>query len=178
MYYFYFSNQPDVMITFIGDYTCRLDNKGRFLLPSAFIKQMAQMPVAGKMGVQDRFVIKKDIFETCLLLYPMDEWQRQNEILRNNTNPFNREHNKFLRGFFKGIAELSLDANNRLLIPKRLLDEINADREIVMAGQFGKIELWSRTMYDTVESGDERFATLAEKIMGNLLHDTDKQTQP
>lgn len=163
------------MITFIGDYTCRLDNKGRVLLPAAFIKQMAQMPVAGKVGVQDRFVIKKDIFETCLLLYPMDEWQRQNEILRNNTNPFNREHNKFLRGFFKGIAELSLDANNRLLIPKRLLDEINADREIVMAGQFGKIEIWSKTMYDSVESGDERFATLAEKIMGNLLNDTDKK---
>lgn len=158
------------MITFIGDYTCKLDNKGRALLPSAFIKQMAQMPFAGKGGLQDRFVIKKDIFETCLLLFPMDEWQRQNEILRNNTNPFNREHNKFLRGFFKGIAELSLDANNRLLIPKRLLDEINAGREIVMAGQFGKIEIWAKSMYDTVESGDERFATLAEKIMGNLLH--------
>ncbi|MBN2481737.1 MAG: protein mraZ [Bacteroidales bacterium] len=163
------------MITFIGDYTCRLDNKGRVLLPAAFIKQMAQVPVAGKGGLQERFVIKKDIFETCLLLFPMDEWQRQNEILRNSTNPFNREHNKFLRGFFKGIAELSLDGSNRLLIPRRLLDEINAGREIVLAGQFGKIEIWSKNMYDAVESGDERFASLAEKIMGNILHESDGQ---
>ncbi|MBN1158883.1 MAG: protein mraZ [Bacteroidales bacterium] len=164
------------MITFIGDYTCRLDNKGRVLLPAALIKQMNQLAVAGKGGMQDRFVIKKDIFESCLLLYPMDEWQRQNEILRNNTNPFNREHNKFLRGFFKGIAELSIDASNRLLIPKRLLDSINAEREIVLAGQFGKIEIWSKDLYETVESGDERFASLAEKIMGNTLHESDKQT--
>lgn len=149
------------MITFIGDHTCRLDDKGRVLLPSAFIKQMAH-------GMQERFVIKKDIFERCLVLYPMDEWERQNEILRNNTNPYNREHNAFLRGFFKGTAELTLDASNRLLIPKRLLDEIGADREIVMAGQFGKIELWAKSAYDALITGDENFASLAEKIMGNL----------
>ena len=51
------------MIDFIGDYTCKLDDKGRVLLPSAFIRQMA-----GSM--QERFVMKKDIFESCLVLYP------------------------------------------------------------------------------------------------------------
>jgi MraZ protein len=165
------------MMTFIGDYTCRLDSKGRVLLPSAFIKQMMQPGTGGAEGMQDRFVVKRDIFETCLLLYPMDEWQRQNEILRNNTNPYNREHNTFLRGFFKGIAELSLDSNNRLLIPKRLLDEIGAQREIVMAGQFGKIEIWSREQYNAIESGDEGFAGLAEKIMGNLMQEPDPKNK-
>ena len=159
------------MITFIGDYTCRLDNKGRVLLPAAFIKQMAQTPAGSAAGLQYRFVVKKDIFENCLVLFPMDEWQRQNEILRKNTNPFNRQHNKFLRGFFKGIAELSLDASNRLLIPKRLLDEIRADKDIVMAGQFGKIEIWQKAQYDSIESGDEQFASLAEQIMGDLPDD-------
>ena len=152
------------MITFIGDYSCKLDDKGRVLLPAAFIKQMAS-------SKQERFVLKKDLFESCLVLYPMNEWERQNEILRQNTNPYNREHNKFLRGFFKGTAEIVLDASNRLLIPKRLLDEIGAGREIVMAGQLGKIEIWPGEAYDRVESGDENFAKLAEKIMGNLSHE-------
>lgn len=156
------------MITFIGDYPCRLDSKGRVLLPAAFIKQMAQPATTEEHLVQDRFVIKRDIFDQCLILYPMNEWQRQNQILRNNTNPYNREHNKFLRGFFKGIAEVTLDASNRLLIPKRLLDEIDAGREIVMAGQFGKIEIWSKAQYERIESGDEPFADLAEKIMGQV----------
>jgi MraZ protein len=152
------------MITFIGDYSCKLDEKGRVLLPSAFIRQMA-----GSM--QEKFVLKKDIFERCLVLYPMNEWERQNQILRQNTNPYNREHNQFLRGFFKGTAEVTLDANNRLLIPRRLLDEIGAEREIVMAGQLGKIEIWTSDTYDKVDGDNENFALLAEKIMGNLNHD-------
>jgi MraZ protein len=160
------------MITFIGDYSCKLDDKGRVLLPAAFIKQMAS-------SKQERFVLKKDLFESCLVLYPMNEWERQNEILRQNTNPYNREHNKFLRGYFKGTAEIVLDASNRLLIPKRLLDEISAGREIVMAGQLGKIEIWPGEAYDRVESGDENFAKLAEKIMGNLSHeDVSRKNNP
>ncbi len=148
-------------ITFIGDYTCKLDDKGRVLLPSAFIKQMAG-------SVQERFVLKKDIFESCLVLYPMNEWERQNEILLQNTNPYNREHNKFLRGFYKGTAEVVLDSSNRILIPRRLLDEIRAGKEIVLAGQLGKIEIWPADTYDKVEGGDENFARLAEKIMGKI----------
>jgi MraZ protein len=152
------------MITFTGDYSCRLDEKGRVLLPSALLKQMDS-------GMQEKFVLKKDIFDSCLVLYPMTEWERQNQILRQNTNPYNREHNQFLRGFYKGTAEVMLDANNRLLIPKKLLDEIHADREIVMAGQLGRIEIWSREAYDKIESGGEKIAQLAEKIMGNLNND-------
>ena len=154
------------MITFIGEYTCKLDDKGRVLLPSSFLKQMAN-----DGGVQDRFIIKKDIFDPCLNLFPINEWERQNQILRKNTNPYNREHNKFLRGFFKGTAEVVLDGNNRLLIPKRLLDEIAAGKEIVMAGQLGQIGIWTRDAYDRIESNDENFAALAEKIMGNLNND-------
>jgi MraZ protein len=158
-----------VTITFIGDYTCKLDDKGRVLLPAAFIKQMAS-------SMQERFVLKKDIFESCLVLYPMNEWERQNEILRQNTNPYNREHNKFLRGFYKGTAEITLDANNRLLIPKRMLDEIGAGKEIVLAGQLGKVEIWAAENYEKVEGGDESFALLAEKIMGNInKNDEDKK---
>lgn len=157
------------MITFIGDFPCKLDDKGRVLLPSAFIRQMT-----GSM--QEKFVLKKDLFERCLVLYPMDEWERQSQILRQHTNPYNREHNIFLRGFFKGTAEVVLDSNNRLLIPRRLLDEIGANREIVMAGQLGKIEIWTNEDYEKVEGGDEHFAQLAEKIMGNFNGDIIKQS--
>ena len=149
------------MTDFIGDFTCKIDDKGRVLLPSGFLRQMAG-------AMQDQFVMKKDIFDSCLVLFPMVEWERQNQILRKNTNPYNREHNKFLRGFFKGVAEVVLDANNRLLIPKRLLDEIGADREIVMTGQLGQIEIWTKDAYDKIDGSDEGFASLAEKIMGNL----------
>ncbi len=155
------------MTTFIGDHTCKVDAKSRILLPSAFKRQMSK-------DIQDKFVIKKDIFENCLLLFPIEEWERQNKILRSKTNPYNKEHNKFLRGFFKGIAEVLLDANNRLLIPKRLLDEIEADKELVLAGQFGKIEIWPKEIYHKIESGSPDFAALAEKIMGSINNETNE----
>jgi MraZ protein len=148
------------MITFTGDFTCRLDEKGRVLLPSAFLKQMAG-------SVQEKFVLRKDIFASCLVLYPMAEWERQNQILRQSTNPYNREHGEFLRMFFKGTAEVILDNSNRMLIPKKLLEEIGADREIVMAGQLSRIEIWTRDAYDGIENAGDNIALLAEKIMGN-----------
>jgi MraZ protein len=148
------------MITFIGDYSCKLDEKGRVLLPAAFIKQMAT-------ARQEKFILKKDLFETCLVLYPMNEWEKQNEHILQNTNTFNPEHNKFLRGFFKGMAELTLDSSNRLLMPKRLLDEIGANREIIMAGQSDKIEIWTKEAYEKVEGSGDNFAQLAQRIMGN-----------
>ncbi len=149
------------MTNLIGDYTCNLDAKSRVLLPSAFKKQISP-------ANQERFVIKKDIFAKCLVLYPMEEWDRQNDIIRAKTNPYNREHNQFLRTYYKGTAEVSLDGNGRLLIPKRLLEEIGANKEIVLAGQYNKIEVWPKEVYDKSISGDDEFATLAEKILGNL----------
>jgi len=148
------------MATFIGDYTCRVDEKGRVTLPSAFKKQM-------ESASGDRFVVKKDIFEKCLVLYPFEEWERQNRMIRERINPYNKEHNKFLRNFYRGTAELTLDGNSRLLIPKRLLELVEASKEVIMAGQDGKIEIWASHLYDQMEEAEDDFALLAEKIMGH-----------
>ena len=156
------------MTTFIGDYTCKADAKGRITFPSAFKKQISSASA-------DRYVVKKDIFEQCLVLYPMEEWERQNEIIRQRINPYNKEHNKFLRNFYKGTAEVTLDGNNRLLIPKRLLDLVEISKEVVLAGQGNKIEIWAKELYDRVDEPEEDFAKLAENIMGNTgNHENDE----
>ncbi len=149
-----------LMITFIGDYNGKLDAKGRITLPSAFKKQL-------KERIQDGFVLKRDIFEKCLILYPMMEWERQNQIIRKKTNPYNREHNQFLRMFYSGTAEVQLDGNSRILIPKRLKDYAEINTEIVLAGHFGKIEIWSDALYQEAGKADDEFAFLAEKILGS-----------
>ena len=153
------------MTIFIGDYTCKIDAKGRVMLPSAFKKQM---PTAA----QDKFVVKKDIYEKCLVLYPMDEWERQNELIRKSINPYNREHSRFLREFYKDTAEIELDSNNRFVIPARLLTLVDIDKEkdVVLAGQLGKIEIWAKDLYDTSGDGMGDFGTLAEKILGGNIN--------
>jgi MraZ protein len=155
------------MATFVGDYTCKLDAKGRVMLPAAFLKQ-----VSG--DVLSKLIAKKDVFESCLVLYPHEEWQRQVKLLRKKLNPYKREHNTFMRVFFKGVAELSVDSNNRILLPKRLLDEIQADKEIVLAGQPGKIEVWAKSKYESIELSDDKFADMAEKLMDGLIDETEE----
>ena len=147
------------MISFIGDYSCKLDSKGRVALPSAFKRQM-------KEGVQEGFVLKSDVFEKCLILYPMKEWERQNQIIRAKTNPYNKEHARFLRMFFSGTAEVQIDASGRVLIPRRLLDYAGIGGELVMAGQYGRIEIWAAGAYGQVSRADDEFAAMAEKILG------------
>lgn len=147
------------MITFIGDYPCKADSKGRILLPSAFKKQMGDRVI-------DRFVVKKAIFEKCLLLYPYEEWERQISILRSRINPYNRAHAEFLREFFKGTAEITLDNNSRLLIPKRLLEWASIKSDVILVGQDDKIVIWDKQTYESLTLSDEEIASLAEKILG------------
>ena len=94
------------MITFIGDFQCKVDEKGRIVLSAALKKAMAD---------ETRFVVRKDLFEECLVLYPYSYWEEELLKLRKKLNPYNREHKSFLRDFFKSTVEVSLDANGSSL---------------------------------------------------------------
>jgi MraZ protein len=117
--------------------------------------------------VIDRFVVKKSIFDKSLMMYPYEEWERQIANLRLKINPYNRAHAEFLREFFKGTAEITLDNNNRILIPKRLLEWAEIKTDVVLAGQDDKIVIWDKQRYESQSLSDEAFAALAEKILGN-----------
>jgi len=149
--------QISYMANFIGDYTCKVDSKGRVLFPAGLKKQTGDKVYS--------FIVKKDLFEHCLVLYTNEEWERQNKIIRSQINTFNKEHNRFLRGFYRGTAEVTLDGNGRMLIPKRLLDVAGIDKEVVFSGQDSKIEIWSKDIYNNLIEDETEFAKLAEQIM-------------
>lgn len=167
---FIFTHWPENagMITFIGEYTCRVDSKGRIMLPSAFKKQLPAT-------AQEKFVVKRDVFEKCLVMYPIEEWERQNRIIRKNTNPYNKEHSRFLRMFYQGTAELVLDSNSRFLVPKRLMDFSGIGKEAILAGQYGKIEIWAEKQYGKVSDEVPDFTSLAEKILGGAINDLENE---
>ena len=150
------------MTSFIGDYNIKIDSKGRISFPSSFLKQMPA-------GSSERFVIKTDVYEKCLIIYTLEEWERQTDIIRSKTNTFNPKHATFLREFYKGTAELKLDSNNRILIPSRLLDYANISKDVYMLGQDKKIELWAVENYENKELSADELAKLAEEIMGGEL---------
>ena len=147
------------MATFIGDFVCKADAKGRVVLPAAFKKVLE---AAG----EDRFVVKKDLFEPCLILYPFYEWEKTMEVLRARINPYNREHARFQRNFQRNSAEMALDGNGRFLIPRRLMESVNVDKDVVLLGVDQRIELWSVSEYENHGMSHEEHGLLAEKLLG------------
>ena len=152
------------MNNFIGHIQARIDTKGRLLLPAVFKKNLSA-------SAADSFIIKKDIFEQCLVLYPSDVWQEMIDLLHQRLSPYNRTHNMFLRKFFSDTAQINLDSSNRLLIPKRLLTLVGIEHDVVLLGVGNKIELWALETLEQSVSSDEEYIKIAEKIFNNS-HDT------
>ena len=148
------------MAGFVGDFQCKVDAKGRISFPSALKKQM-------DASSDGRFVLKKDLFEACLVLYPIEEWERKSEQLRRKLNPYNKKHNQFLRNFFKGSAEVMLDGNGRLLLSRRLMEQVDIAQEVVLAGQYDKIEVWAADQYEAIDDAPDDVAAMAEELLGN-----------
>ena len=154
------------MIIFTGEHDCKVDVKGRIMLPAAFRKQMGEVEVY-------RFVIKNDLYEQCLELYTIGEWEQQNNLILKTIKPYNPEHRQFLRDFRMGATEVECDPSGRILIPGRLLKQAAITNDAVLSGSIGKIEIWSPALYG--DSGGDLAAkrNRAERIMGDATYNLD-----
>tara|TARA_B100001250_G_scaffold406850_1_gene426594 strand:- start:52 stop:516 length:465 start_codon:yes stop_codon:yes gene_type:complete len=145
---------------FIGSYECKLDSKGRIMMPVAIKKQLN--PILSK-----GFVIKRAVFNNCLELYPVDEW---NILMKrvNSLNRFNKKNNDFIRRFTAGVRTIKIDSSGRLLIPKNLISYVNIKKEIVISSTVNILEIWDKSNYEkAIDEAAIDFGSLAEEVMGN-----------
>ena len=142
----------------LGEYECKIDLKGRFVLPAGIKRQLDQ-------NDQQHFVVNRG-FEKNLTLYPDSEWKKiANEI--NSLNLYNKKNREFARYFFRGATELITDTTNRLLLPKSLIDYAGIDKEIVLFAYGKRIEIWAKSVYNEMMNNEpDDFAELAEEVMG------------
>lgn len=112
------------------------------------------------------FVIKRSVFQKCLELYPMDEWQQLMQKM-NKKNRFKKKNNDFIRRFSAGVKPVEIDATGRLLIPKNLADIAGISKDVVLSSAINIIEIWDKDNYERViDEAAENFAELAEEVMG------------
>ena len=148
------------MVNFIGEYSAKIDDKGRIILPSAF---KSLLP-ADDM----RFVVRKDIFDDCLEMLTFSEWEKRSEQIKSRLNFLKKEHASFWREFMRGNTVVTPDNKlGRISIPRKFLDAIGAEKEVIFAGNDHKIELWAREKYESSTIPEEEFVSLAE-IVSNL----------
>jgi MraZ protein len=148
------------MRNLIGTYECKADAKGRVMLPSALQKQLAPMLEKG-------FVLKRAVFQPCLELYPMEEWE-QLMLKVNKLNRFSRKNNDFVRRFTAGVKVIELDTSGRLLIPKDLIGFAGIQKELVLSSAINIVEIWDKNKYEkAIDDAANDFADLAEEVMGD-----------
>lgn len=150
-------------MSYLGEYICKLDAKGRLTVPSGLKKQLDN---EGREG----FVLNRG-FEGCLGLYPHKDWLKVANRL-NDLNLFTIKNRAFVRKFQNGATKLDMDGNGRVLLPKDLQEFAGISKEVVLFAYADRIEIWDRAKYNEVmneEMGD--FAALAEEVMSDGKED-------
>ncbi|WP_417290343.1 division/cell wall cluster transcriptional repressor MraZ [Corallibacter sp.] len=147
------------MSSLIGTYECKVDAKGRLMLPAALKKQLA--PV-----LQNGFVLKRAVFQPCLELYPMEQWEALMQRV-NKLNRFKKKNNDFIRRFTAGVKIIEVDVTGRVLIPKDLIGFAGISKEIVVSSSIDILEIWDKDKYEqAIDDAMGDFADLAEEVMG------------
>jgi MraZ protein len=133
-------------------------------MPAPLKKQLAT-------SLQNGFVLKRSVFQTCLELYPMEEWDLMMQKI-NKLNRFVKKNNDFIRRFTAGVKIVEIDALGRLLVPKDLMTFSGISKDVVFSSAVNIVEIWDKELYEKSISGEDMdFADLAEEVMGNINDD-------
>ena len=149
------------MVQLLGEFDCKLDAKGRLMVPSSLKKQLPEVE-------QEGLVVNRG-FEKHLVIYPKKVWEKIVQDL-SKLNPYEAKTREFVRLFTRGATELTLDATGRVNLPKTLMESVGIEinSELVLACQIDKIEVWSKSAYEALFDKDPAdFAMLAAEVMGN-----------
>lgn len=144
-----------------------MDAKGRLKLPTALTRQLAP-------ELQDGFVVKRALFDACLELYPMSQWNKLMSRI-NKLNRFNKKNNDFIRKFSAGVKMVEIDTAGRLLVPKELVNFAGLEKEITLSAVGEIVEIWDRDRYEeTIAIDQENFGAMAEEVMGDTTEIPDE----
>lgn len=147
------------MLNLLGEYDCKIDAKGRIMFPAGLKKQLQEV-------VNEGFVINRDMFDKCLILYPARQWREVSSEI-GKLNRFVAKNVRFIRKFNNGATRVELDSAGRMLIPASLSAYAEIDKAIKIAGNGDRIEIWSKANYEAMLNEDVDMAKLSEEVMGS-----------
>ena len=145
---------------FLGNIEAKIDAKGRAFLPAVFRKQL-------QAGGEERLVMRKDVFQSCLVLYPESVWNAQMDQMRSRLSRWNKRQQQVFRKFVSEVELLTLDGNGRFLIPKRYQRMAEIEQDIKFVGMGDTIEIWSNKKAEEQRMKPEDFEAAPEELMGS-----------
>ena len=143
---------------FTGNIDAKVDEKGRVFVPSCFRKILQREEEQG-------LILRRDVFQRCLTLFPVQIWNEQVDAITARTNMFDRNGRNALRQFVAGAEAVTLDSGGRILIPKRYLEEANIKNDVRFIGLDNVIEIWNTQDAEALRSQPEALANCLEEMM-------------
>lgn len=155
---------------FLGTTEARIDAKGRAFLPATFRRVL-------QASGEERVVMRRDVFQPCIVLYPETVWNEQMDHLRARLNRWNQAHQAIFRQFVADAEVLVIDSTGRILLPKRHLERLGADRDIAFIGMGDTIEIWSATRAAEPFVPADEFGEALQSLMGGTTENADETAQ-
>ena len=147
-----------------GTYYCKMDSKGRIMLPAELRKQFEHLEM-------NEFVLKRAVFYNNLEMHPKNEWDKLMTKLK-KLNPFKKKNVDFLTRFLAGVRNVNIDSTGRLQIPKDLVTIAGLQKEVVIASAINILQIWDKESYEAfLKESSENFSDLAEEVMGDIDFD-------
>ena len=143
---------------FIGNIEAKTDSKGRVFLPACF-RRILQ--TAGS----EKVMLRKDVHQDCLVIYPEKVWNEQLDQLRTRLDKWNATHQMIFRQFVADVEEINIDSNGRILLPKRYLKMAGIEQEVRFIGMYDTIEIWAKERVEKPFMSPEEFSNGLENIM-------------
>lgn len=147
---------------FLGNIEAKIDTKGRVFVPAAFRKIL-------QSSSQNALILRKDIFQDCLVLYPFDVWEEEVSKLRSRLSRWNKAEQSLFRQFVVDAERLEMDANGRILLPKRYCQMTNIVSDVRFLGVDNTIEIWANEMLEKTLVPADDFSTRIQALMDNDL---------
>ncbi|KWX00321.1 transcriptional regulator MraZ [Carbonactinospora thermoautotrophica] len=142
---------------FLGTHSPRLDDKGRLILPAKFRDELAEGLVITKGQ------------ERCLYVWPMAEFARITEQMR-NAPVTSKAARDYMRVFFAGAFDQVPDKQGRITIPPPLREYAGLTRDCVVIGANTRVEIWDAEAWNRyLAEQEEAFAELSEEVLPGLI---------
>lgn len=151
------------MIQFLGNIEAKIDTKARVFVPVAFRKPLLAM-------AQNTLILRKDIFQNCLVLYPQEIWNSEIAQLRSRLSRWDKTQQQLLRQFVVDAEKLEMDANGRILIPKRYQEMVGIESEVRFIGVDNTIEIWAKDALEETLLPAEDFGAMLEQLMNKEIN--------
>lgn len=148
------------MIQFLGNIEAKIDAKGRVFVPAAFRKIL-------QSSAQNTLILRKDLFQDCLVLYPVEVWEEEVAKLRSRLSRWDREQQALFRQFVVDAERLDIDTNGRILISKRYCQMVSIVSDVRFLGVDNTIEIWAKEGLEKTLIPADDFSSRIQALMNN-----------